>query len=206
MLCFSQGVDVWSTDNFEENIYYEGYVVDIHNDTLRGFVRFTNRVDIQHEILFLKERDQLSSQVKYRPADLIGFGFVDKIYRCINYSGGSSSSAIKANLLAKVGCIEEYIWYEKAEGYSKMIKRPTESIKEFRNRRYISTRVYYNTNQRKAVDGDYFLLNRETKLLDFVKEDVELVNAMKNKRFNSDKLEEIFRAYNLSCGKSDSAE
>ena len=40
---------LWTTQEFKRNVQYEGYVVDLDGDTIRGFIQFADRIEIQEE-------------------------------------------------------------------------------------------------------------------------------------------------------------
>ena len=92
-----------------------GYIVDASGKKTEGYIKYQNRYTMQNEVLFYTDKDDKKSKQDLKTKDLKEYMVADKLYHCINYSGGLSGSAIRANLVVEDGCITQYVWYNRAE-------------------------------------------------------------------------------------------
>ena len=197
----AQHSPLWTTEEFEKNNQYEGYVVDLEGDTTFGFIQLEDRVLIQEEVHFFLEKSNKQTDTIYRPTDLLWYHFLDKTYQCINFSGGLSTRLIKGNLLVESNCISKYVWYNDAENRATLRREANETLIDYLNRLYPSTEVYYNVKQRKAITLDYFLLSYEKRMSSFIQENSEIATKVKTRQrgYRSTDILEIFREYNETC-------
>ena len=200
-LVAAQHSHLWTTEEFEKNRQYEGYVVDLEGDTIFGFIQFEDRVSIQEEVHFFLEMSDKQTDTNYRPTDLLWYHFLDKTYQCINYSGGLSTKLIKGNLLIESNCISKYVWFNDAENRASIRKEANETMIDYLDRLYPSTEVYYNVKQRKAITLDYFLLSYEKRMSSFIRENAEIATKVKTRErgYGSTDILEIFQEYNETC-------
>jgi hypothetical protein len=191
----------WNSYPFKRGEQFEAVLITLHNDTLKGFVKFEDPVAMQEEVHFYAKQNVKKSLTVYKPADLVSYEVGDKLYHCIPYSGGVGSKTIRGNLLVKEDCITEYVWYYKAEHASTIYQEKDESLQEFYDRKFLNYEVFYNTSQSQAVDLDYFLMSYERRMADFVKEDEALSSNVLNKKRGYGKMHvlSIIQKYNSNC-------
>jgi hypothetical protein len=191
----------WSSDTYKYDELYEGYVITKEGEKIEGYIKYRNRFVMQEEVIFFKTKT--GSKKKYLAEQLEEYKVADKHYHCINYSGGASVSKIRANLVVNdEGCIKEYVWYERAPGYNKLIQRDGESDEEFSARKYPSKAVFLKDGDEMAVTEEYFKKDFTKKMMAYVKPQKELFKKVKaaqkgySKPFN---MEAIFKEYNENC-------
>lgn len=193
----------WSTDKYQYNEIYEGYIITKEGERIDGFIKYRNRYVMQEEVIFYKSKSNPSSKKKYMADDLMEYKVADKTYHCINYSGGASVSKIRANLLINgEGCIKEYRWYERASGYNTLTRREGETDDEFLDRKFPPTTVYFKDGDEMAVTKDFFKDDFTKKMAAYVKDYKELYKKVKGGEKGYDKLfnlEAIFKEYNEWC-------
>lgn len=192
---------LWTTQEFKRNVQYEGYVVDLDGDTIRGFIQFADRIEIQEEVKFFLEKSNKKTDTTYRPADLLWYHFLDKTYQCINYSGGTSTKLIKGSLLLEEGCISKLVWFRDAPNRASLRRELNETLTEYGDRLYPSNEFYYHNTQRRHVTLDYFLLDFIGRMSTFIREDRELFEKVKfrDKGYGPNDIPEIFQEYNENC-------
>lgn len=199
---FSLFAQDWSTDVYKFGEQYPGYVIDKDGKKTEGFIKYRNRYVMQNDVIFFTEKGNKKTKVKYKTADLKEYKVADKLYHCINYSGGLSKKAIRANLLVKEGCIMEYVWYNRDENWTTMRKKSGESDKEFMDRMYPPKTVYYNKqNNKQPRTTDYFAMGFAKKMSEYISDNAELSKkvAGKEKGYRMLKILNIIAEYNESC-------
>ncbi len=191
----------WSTDVYKYGEEYPGYVIEADGKKVEGFIDYRNRYSMQNEVIFFKTKGDKKSKVKYKTGDLKEYQVADKVYHCINYSGGLMAKPIKANLLVEDGCIREYVWYNRADNYSTMQKLPGESDEDFNARMYPPTTIYYKEGDDKPVEASYFGLKFKTKMADYVAKDKELAAKVTagEKGYKLLNILDIIKEYNTNC-------
>ena len=192
----------WSTDVYKYGESYEGYVIEKSGKKIEGFIKYRNRVAMQDDIIFYKVKDNPSTKTKYMPEDLKEFKVGDKLYHCINYSGGASLGKIKANLLRIDGCIKTYTWYERADSYNSLQKREGESDEDFGNRMFPSSTAYFKDGDEMAVNDAYFEANFEKNMASYLSDNKELSKKVKSgaSGYQFFNIADIFAEYNKNCG------
>lgn len=200
-LAFAQYDTLWTSQGFEKNQQYPGYIVDLDGDTTHGYIQFADRVTMQDQVHFFLEKSNKKTDSLYFPADLTWHHFLDKTYQCINYSGGVSTRFIKGVLMVDRGCISKFLWYSQVEKFGEKRRQANESFSHFMNRIYPFNEVYYHNEQRKAITLDYFQLSFEKRMTGFVKENPELVEEMKEGDYGTEyeDILDIFQVYNTNC-------
>ncbi len=191
----------WDPSVYRMGDLYPGYVIDASGARTDGYIKFQNRYEMQNEVLFFASQEDKKSKVKYKTSDLKEYGIADKVYHCINYSGGLIGSAVRANLLVKGGCINEYVWYDRAENYAMMQKLPNESEEEYMARLYPSKMVLNKPGDEKPRSLDYFALKFPVKMSEYVAENKDLAAKVANKEdgYGMLRIMEIIAEYNSTC-------
>ena len=201
ILGLSVSAQDWSTSKYKYNELYEGYVVTAEGEKIEGYVKYRNRYVMQEEVIFYKTKT--GTKKKYMANQLMEYKVADKLYHCINYSGGASISQIRANLVVNgEGCIKEYVWYDRASGYNTLKKREGETDKEFGDRKFPPTTVYFKQGDEMAVTAAYFSKDFTKKMSAYVKPQKELYKKVKSAQSGYSKpfnLEAIFKEYNENC-------
>ncbi len=193
----------WSTDVYHSGELYPGYIIDATGKKTEGFIKYQNRYTMQNEVLFYTDKDDKKSKQDLKTKDLKEYKVADKLYHCINYSGGLSGSAIRANLVVKEGCIMEYVWYNRAENWALMQKGASETEEEFMARMYPSVMVYMKPGDEKPRSLDYFGMKFADKMSEYVADNKDLAKkvADKEKGYGMLNIQAIIAEYNAACTK-----
>lgn len=191
----------WSTDVYKYGEEYPGYVIEANGNKIEGFIEYRNRYSMQNEVVFFKTKGDKKSKLKFDTGDLKEYKVADKLYHCINYSGGLLSKPIKANLLVTDGCIREYVWYNRAENYTTMQKLQGESDEDFNKRLYPPTTIYYKEGDEKPVETSYFAMKFTSKMAEYVAKDKELAAKVTagEKGYKMLNILDIIAEYNKNC-------
>jgi hypothetical protein len=193
----------WSSDVYRGGELYPGYIIDAAGKKTEGYIKYQNRYTMQNEVLFYTDKDDKKSKQDLKTKDLKEYKVADKLYHCINYSGGLVGSAVRANLVVQEGCIMQYVWYNRAENWAIMQKGATESEEEFMNRMYPSVMVFLKAGDEQPRSLDYFGLGFPKKMSEYVSDNAELAKkvADKEKGYGMLKVLDIINEYNAACTK-----
>ena len=190
----------WSTDVYKMGEQYPGYVITEDGKKIEGFIKYQNRYTMQNEVLFFAEKGNRKSKTKYATKDLKEYKVADKLYHCINYSGGLLKKPIRANLVVQEGCITQYVWYNRADNYAVMQKSSSETDEEFMNRLYPSTTILMKQGTKEPKDIGKFLRFAE-KMSEFLSDNQEIAAKVRNKEkgYGLLRMFEIIEEYNANC-------
>lgn len=193
----------WSSDVYRGGELYPGYIIDAAGKKTEGYIKYQNRYTMQNEVLFFTDKDDKKSKQDLKTKDLKEYKVADKLYHCINYSGGLVGSAVRANLVVQEGCITQYVWYNRAENWAIMQKGATESEEEFMARMYPSVMVFKKAGDEQPRSLDYFGLGFPKKMSEYVSDNAELAKkvADKEKGYGMLKVLDIINEYNAACTK-----
>jgi hypothetical protein len=193
----------WSSDVYKGGELYPGYIIDADGKKTEGYIKYQNRYTMQNEVLFYTDKDDKKSKQDLKTKDLKEYKVADKLYHCINYSGGLSGSAIRANLVVEEGCITQYVWYNRAENWAIMQKGASETEEEFMARMYPSVMVFMKPGDEKPRSLDYFGLSFAKKMAEYVGDNKELAKKVedKEKGYGMLNILPIITEYNAACGK-----
>lgn len=191
----------WDPSVYRSGTMYPGHVIDASGAKVEGFIKLQDRYSMQNEVEFYKDQADKKSKVKYKTADLKGYQVADKVYHCINYSGGLSGSAIRANLVVAEGCITQYVWYNKAENFALIQKGANETEEAYMERLYPSVMVFMKPGDEKPRSLDYFGMKFATKMSEYVAENKELAAKVlaKEDGYGMLRIMEIIQEYNAAC-------
>ena len=191
----------WSTDVYKYGEEYPGYVVDEKGNKTEGYIKYRDRYSMQNEVIFFAEKGNKKTKTKYKTADLKEYKVADKLYHCIHYSGGLLAKPIRANLVVSEGCITQYVWYDRAEGYALMQQGPNETDEEFGNRMYPSKMVFLKSGSDEPKSVDYFGLKFAKKMSEYISDNKELASKVANKEkgYGMLKILDIIEQYNAEC-------
>lgn len=106
-LNFQLSAQDWSTDVYQYDELYPGYVIKADGEKIAGFIKYRNRMSMQDEIVFFMDKNNPRTKETYKPSDLLEYEVAEKHYDCIKYSGSALNNDTKAVLLVKKGCITE---------------------------------------------------------------------------------------------------
>jgi hypothetical protein len=203
IVCTASNAQDWSSDVYRSGELYPGYIIDATGKKTEGFIKLQNRYTMQNEVLFYTDKDDKKSKQDLKTKDLKEYKVADKLYHCINYSGGLSGSAIRANLVVKEGCIMEYVWYNRAENYALMQKGASETEEEFMARMYPPVMVYMKPGDEKPRSLDYFGMKFADKMSEYVADNKDLAKkvADKEKGYGMLNIQAIIAEYNAACTK-----
>lgn len=189
----------WDQSVYKYGEQYPGYVITAKGKKIEGFIKYTNRYDLQNTVVFFTEKGNRKSKEKYKSKDLKEYKMADKVYKCINYSGGLMKKPIKGNLVLEEGCITRYVWYSNETAVVRA--NPGESYEDYMIRKYPSTAVYKNQNSGEVRNMQNFGLGFAKKMSDFIKDNKELAIKVKGKEkgYRMLAIESIFDEYNEAC-------
>jgi len=193
----------WSSDVYRGGELYPGYIIDAAGKKTEGYIKYQNRYTMQNEVLFYTDKDDKKSKQDLKTKDLKEYKVADKLYHCINYSGGLVGSAVRANLVVQEGCITQYVWYNRAENWAIMQKGATESEEEFMARMYPSVMVFMKAGDEQPRSLDYFGLGFPKKMSEYVSDNAELAKKVADKEqgYGMLKVLDIINEYNAACTK-----
>ena len=193
----------WSSDVYRGGELYPGYIIDAAGKKTEGYIKYQNRYTMQNEVLFFTDKDDKKSKQDLKTKDLKEYKVADKLYHCINYSGGLVGSAVRANLVVQEGCITQYVWYNRAENWAIMQKGATESEEEFMARMYPSVMVFMKAGDEQPRSLDYFGLGFPKKMSEYVSDNAELAKKVADKEqgYGMLKVLDIINEYNAACTK-----
>ena len=202
LICVNVSAQDWSSDTYKYGEQYEGYIIDLEGQKIEGFIKYRNRSVMQEEVIFYKIKDNPSSKKKYLVKNLKEYKVGDKLYHCINYSGGQGRQ-LRGNLVINnEGCIKEYVWYSMSSGYNTLKRHEGESDEDFGNRKFPSNKVFYKAGDALAVDVDYFKADFTKNMMKYVAANKVLAKKVKSKQNGYTKvlnLRAIFDEYNKDC-------
>jgi len=190
----------WSTDNYQYEELYPGYVIKADGEKIEGFIKYRNRMAMQDAIVFYMDKNNPRSKETYRPEELLEYEVADKHYDCIKYSGSALNNDTKAVLLVRTGCINEYAWYQRSDQYNKLLKGEGESDEDFAERKYPITAVYLQVGQ-LPVDLDYFKEDYAKKMSQYLSNNKEISTRVKKEKeeFSEFKAKAIIQEYISNC-------
>ncbi|HEY0977234.1 MAG TPA: hypothetical protein VGE21_07165 [Flavobacteriales bacterium] len=193
----------WSSDVYRMGELYPGYIIDASGKKTEGWIKYQNRYTMQNEVLFWTDKDNKKTKQDLKTKDLKEYKVADKLYHCINYSGGLIGSAVRANLVVKDGCIVEYVWYTRADNYMTMVKLANETEEEYMARLYPATMVYNKPGDEKPRSLDYFGLKFKEKMAEYVGDNKELAKKVADgeKGYGMLNIQAIINEYNAACTK-----
>ncbi|HOP43530.1 MAG: hypothetical protein R2810_09555 [Flavobacteriales bacterium] len=191
----------WNPEVYRLGEKYPGYIIDADGKKTEGYIELKDRYSMQNDVEFYTDKDDKKTKQKLKSKDLKEYQVADKLYRCINYSGGLSGSAIRGNLVVEDGCITQYVWYNRAENYMIMQQGANESHEEFMARMYPSVMVFHKEGDDKPRSVDYFGLKFPQKMSEYVADNADLARkvADKEKGYGMLRILEIVQEYNASC-------
>ena len=199
-LNFQLSAQDWSTDVYQYEELYPGYVIKSDGEKIDGFIKFRNRMAMQDAIVFYMDKDNPRTKETYRPEELLEYEVAGKHYDCIKYSGSALNNDTKALLLVKKGCITEYAWYQRSDQYNKLVKGDGESEEDFAERKYPITTVYHQEEQ-IPVDLEYFKSDYPKKMSQYLSNNKELSSRVKKEKseFSEFKAKALIAEYNKDC-------
>lgn len=195
-ISFSQD---WDPSIYKSGDQYPGYVIDSKGKKTEGFIKYTNRYDMQSTVYLYSEKGNKKTKTRFKSKDLKEYKFADKVYHVITYSGGLSSKSVRGNLVVQEGCISRYTWYSITDPFLR--RNMGESQEDFMNRKYPPTGVYKNQNSGEVKTMQNFALGYAKKMSAFIKDNKELASKVKGKKkgYRMLAIEAIFDEYNEAC-------
>jgi hypothetical protein len=190
----------WSTDTYQYDEMYPGYVIKADGEKIAGFIKYRNRMSMQDEIVFFMDKTNPRSKETYRPQELLEYEVAEKHYDCLKYSGSALNNDTKALLLVRSGCINEYAWYQRSDQYNKLVKGEGESDEDYAERKYPITTVYHQEEQ-IPIDLDYFKDDYAKKMSQYLSNSKELSSRVKKEKaeYSEFKAKALVAEYNKNC-------
>lgn len=155
-LCLNVHAQDWSNETYTYGELYEGFIVTKDGERTSGWIKYRNRYVMQHEIIFYRDIEDLTTKKRYKPTDLKEYGVADKVYHIMYYSGRTVEASEKAVLLKEEGCIAHYIWYDRADGYNRLLQGDNESDEDFAKRKFPETEVIWKKGDQSGHEMNEF--------------------------------------------------
>ncbi len=192
----------WSTDKYQYDELYDGYVITKEGEKLGGYVKYRNRFIMQEEVIFYVTKDGKGKK-RYDAKDLLEYSVADKTYHCLRFSGETGYPEVRGLLVVKgEGCIKEYVWYDRASGYNTFTLMDGETEEDLAKRKFPPTTVYHKKGDDLPVTNTYFKDDFNKKMSTYIKDNKELARKVKSGASNYDKvmnIDAIFAEYNKDC-------
>lgn len=141
LLLFAQvsfAQEEWYGGVYKGGQIYPGYIVKITGDTVKGFIEYQGRIDMQNKCVFYSDPANKKTKLVYKGEDLKAYYVADKFYKSMNYSGGLMSGPVRFLWQRKAGRIAQYKWFDTAENANLMVKQAGETQSAFEMRQYTS--------------------------------------------------------------------
>lgn len=193
----------WSSTTYKYGELYEGYIIDASGKKTEGYIKYEDRYSMQNDITFYADKNDKKNKVKYKSEDLTEYKVADKLYHCIHYSGGLLAKPVRGNLVVKEGCIMEYVWYNRVEGYMTMTKNAGESDEDYYNRIYPPITVYKKKDDQDCRTVDSFAVKFKEKMSEYIADNKELAKKVldSEKGYGMMNMIKIIEEYNAQCAK-----
>lgn len=200
-ILFSLHAQDWDPEVYKYGEQYPGYIIDANGNQIDGFIKYTDRVDLQENIEFYTEKGNRKTREKYKTKDLKAYKMADKEYHVIAYSGGLFTKPLRGVLLEEENCISQYVWYSKAENFSSLRKTPSETQEEFDARLYPPTQLFLKDGEEYPVPLSSFALGFRKKIVELIGDNKELAQKVENKEkgYGLLNLLAIIAEYNEQC-------
>lgn len=194
----------WDAEVYRYGEQYPGYIIDAQGKKHEGYIKYTDRVQLQERVEFYTEKGNRKTREKYKTKDLQAYKMADKEYHVIHYSGGLLKKPVRGVLLVEEACISQYVWYNKAENFSMLRKSPAESDEEFDERRYPRKALFLNRNNEYPIEYSHFAFGFRKKMAELVSDNKELVQKIENKEkgYGLLNIPGIIEEYNQACENS----
>lgn len=192
----------WSTDNFSYGELYEGFVVLKDGEKIHGHIKYQNRVKMQDEIVFYRDKDVPGTKKRYYPKDLVEYQVGDKYYHCLDNYGSKVGFTPKAVLVRSDGCLIEYVYYERSSEYNKLVQTDDEDGEEYGSRMYPETTLLREKGSSEVVKAEDLRDDFGKLMSKLVKSNKELALRVKNgeSAYTFDRLKYIVEEFNRECG------
>jgi hypothetical protein len=168
----------WS--RYSSGTRYAGYLIyKDGKDTVKGWIQNQGPIENQERCIFYANQNDKKPVEKYNAENVKAYGFGDKHYHSMHYSGGLVSKPVRFLLLVKDGGISTNNWYETG-------KTPT----------VVYTKL--NDPATEPHTQDYFMLKFASKMSEFVADNADLSKkiADKEKGYGVMKFFDIIDEYN----------
>jgi hypothetical protein len=158
--------------------YYQGYIVKLDGTKEFGYIQHLDESDRYVKVIFRKTRK--AKKQKFKPKTLKAYHVADVTYHSVKFKE-VIMKAHKFLILESEGCINKY------------------SMRQYDNGEWQTTMVF--SKDGKAVSASMFLLKFAKKMSEFVKDDENLADKVRNKEkgYRLLGIENIINEYNDNC-------
>lgn len=193
----------WSTENFTYGELYPGYIITSEGERIGGFIKYRNRYVMQNEVIFYRDKEDPKTKKKYKPENLKEYKVADKVYHILNYTGSALTTGKRALLIVNSGCISEYVWYERADGYNHLLQGKNESNEDFAKRKYPESIVFYKSGDDVPVEPTFFEEKFTKKMTAYIADNKSLASQVKSEKrsYGVPVIRSIFEEYNVGCNR-----
>lgn len=188
----------WSSDIYKYGELYPGYIVEDGNKT-EGFIKYTNRKDLQTTVIFYTDKNDRKSKTKYKSKDLTEYKMADKVYHVIHYTGGLLSKPVGGNLLVEGGCISTYVYYTQDSEVN--TRNSGETNEEYLNRKYPSTTLFLKDGDEKPQTTAKMGIGFAKDMPEWIADQPELAEKVANKEkgYKMLNMMAVIEEYNANC-------
>ncbi len=193
----------WSTDTYQYGELYEGFIVLQDGEKIHGHIKYQNRVKMQDEIVFYRDKDVAGTKKRYYPKDLVEYQVGDKYYHCLSNYGSKVGFSPKAVLVRNDGCLMTYVYYERSSEYNKLVQGNEEESDEFGDRKYPETLLIRERGSEEIYKVEEMQEEFDKLMSKLVRSNKELSNRIKQKvsGYTYDRFDHIVEEFNNECSK-----
>lgn len=194
----------WSTDTYQYGELYEGFIVLKDGEKVYGHIKYQNRVKMQDEIVFYRDKDDPGTKKRYYPKDLVEYQVGDKYYHSLNNYGSKVGFTPKAVLVRNNGCLITYVFYERSSEYNKLVQGDEEDKEELANRKYPETLLVREHDSEEIYKVEELQEGFDKIMSKLVKSNKELASRIKQKvsGYTYDRFDHIVEEFNNECSSS----
>lgn len=191
----------WSNETYQYGELYKGFIVLKDGEKVHGHIKYQNRVKMQDEIVFYRDKDVPATKKRYYPKDLIEYQVGDKYYHCLANYGSKVGFTPKAVLVVNDGCLVQYVYYERSAEYNKLVQSEEEESEEYGDRMFPETKLIRVKSSDEVFKVDELQIDFEQSMAKLVKSNKELANRIKQKvsGYTYDRLDHIIEEFNNEC-------
>lgn len=191
----------WNSSDYTYGELYEGFIVLKDGEKIAGHIKYQNRVKMQDEIVFFRDKDVPGTKKRYYPKELIEYQVGDKYYHVLENYGSKVGFTPKAVLVRNAGCLITYVYYERSAEYNKLVQGDEEEGEEFGDRKYPETLLVKEKGTAEIYKVEDIQPEFDKVMSKLVRSNKELSNRVKQKvsGYTYDRFDHIVEEFNNEC-------
>jgi hypothetical protein len=205
LLTFTGHAQDWHSNEYTYGELYKGYIILKDGEKIAGHIKYQNRVKMQDEIVFYRDKDLPETKTRYYPKELLEYQVGDKYYHVLDNYGSKVGFTPKAVLVINEGCLISYVYYERSAEYNKLVQGEDEESEEWADRKYPKTRLVKEKGSSEIYKVDDMQAEFDKIMSKLVRSNKELSNRVKQKvsGYTYDRFDHIVEEFNNECTKQD---